>query len=119
MAATVFLVDVKTSSSAAPGFRPVLFAIFVSVMTLLAYMPAPACALPGGAGQEAAPAVEAPATETPFDRQGMWVWYVERSEGGNVDRILARAKRAGIGTLYVKSASLPARAYEIDPGPAP
>ncbi len=103
MAATVFPVDVKNSSSAAPGFRPVLFAISVSLMALLAYMPAPACALPGGAGQEADPVTEAPPADTPFDRQGMWVWYVERSEGGNVGRILARARRAGIGTLYVKS----------------
>ena len=30
---------------------------------------------------------------TPFDRQGMWVWYVERSEGGSVPAIAARAKR--------------------------
>jgi hypothetical protein len=33
----------------------------------------------------------------------MWIWYVERSEGGNVSRILARARRAGIGTLYIKA----------------
>ncbi len=40
---------------------------------------------------------------TPFDRQGMWIWYVDHSEGGNVSRIVARAKQDGIGTLYVKS----------------
>jgi hypothetical protein len=33
----------------------------------------------------------------------MWIWYVSRSEGGSVPRIAARARRAGIGTLYVKA----------------
>jgi len=69
------------------------------VMALIAYMSAPACALPGGTGQALAP----PSEDAPFDRQGMWVWYVDRSEGGNVGQIVARAERAGIGTLYVKS----------------
>ncbi len=47
---------------------------------------------------------EAPAvSNTPFDRQGMWVWYVERSDGGSVPAIVAQAKRAGIGTVYIKA----------------
>ena len=33
----------------------------------------------------------------------MWIWYVSRSEGGSVGRIAARAKRAEIGTLYIKA----------------
>lgn len=33
----------------------------------------------------------------------MWIWYVDHSEGGKVSRIVARAKRDGIDTLYVKS----------------
>ena len=49
------------------------------------------------------PPAEAPSGATPFDRQGMWIWYVERSEGGNIGRIVARADRSGIGTLYVKA----------------
>ncbi|HEY5814757.1 MAG TPA: peptidoglycan-binding domain-containing protein [Solirubrobacterales bacterium] len=44
-----------------------------------------------------------PAKRTPFDRHGMWIWYVDRSEGGSIDRIVARARQAGIGTLYIKS----------------
>jgi hypothetical protein len=32
----------------------------------------------------------------------MWIWYVDRSEGGSIPRIVARANRAGIGTVYVK-----------------
>jgi hypothetical protein len=33
----------------------------------------------------------------------MWIWYVSRSEGGSIPRIVARARRAGVGTLYVKA----------------
>ncbi len=92
----------KTSRTAATGFRSALFSLLL-LMTLSAYMSAPACAIPGGAGLVDDPAPEAPAGETPFDRQGMWIWYVSRSEGGDVGRIVSRARRAGIGTLYVKS----------------
>jgi peptidoglycan hydrolase-like protein with peptidoglycan-binding domain len=54
----------------------------------------------GGAGQvEEAPVLR----NTPFDRQGMWIWYVSKSEGGSVPAMIARAKRNGIGTVYVKS----------------
>ncbi|MDX6625379.1 MAG: hypothetical protein QOE56_368 [Solirubrobacterales bacterium] len=54
----------------------------------------------GGAGQvEEAPVL----SNTPFDRQGMWIWYVSHSEGGSVPAIIARAKANGIGTVYVKS----------------
>jgi hypothetical protein len=33
----------------------------------------------------------------------MWVWYVDRSEDGDLGRIVSRAKRSGIGTVYVKA----------------
>jgi hypothetical protein len=76
----------------------VLLAV-LTVTATLAQLPS-AAAETGGAGQvEEAPAL----SNTPFDRQGMWVWYVERSEGGSVPAIAARAKRAGIGTVYIKA----------------
>jgi hypothetical protein len=53
----------------------------------------------GGAGLGTSPGAGA----TPFDRQGMWIWYVSHSERGNVAAIIARAKRNRIGTVYVKS----------------
>jgi hypothetical protein len=96
----VFAVDVKAKLPAAAGSRLALFAIF-PLMALFAYMPAPARAATGGAGQLASPAGSPGGT--PFDRQGMWVWYVDRSEGGSIPRIVSRAKAAGLGTLYVKS----------------
>jgi peptidoglycan hydrolase-like protein with peptidoglycan-binding domain len=57
-------------------------------------------AAPGGAEQGVGPPV---AGGLPFDRHGMWIWYVDRSDGGSVGRMIARAKRAGIGTLYIKA----------------
>ena len=91
-------VAVKARSTSAPGLRLVLLAVLL-VMALMADTPV-APAAPGGAGQDLAPA---PTGRTPFDRHGMWIWYVDRSEAGDIGRIVARAKRAGIGTLYVKS----------------
>ncbi len=55
-----------------------------------------AAAVPGGAGQ-------APLGDSPFDRQGMWIWYVDRSDGGSTDRIIARANSHGVGAVYVKA----------------
>jgi Putative peptidoglycan binding domain len=97
--ATVLNVELRTSSTPAPGLRLVLLAILF-VMALMADTRI-ASAAPGGAGQDVAPP---PAGgETPFDRQGMWIWYVDRSDGGSVGRIVAHARRAGIGTLYIKA----------------
>jgi hypothetical protein len=96
--ATVFEVEVRTSSITAPGLRLVLLAIlFVMALTADTRI---ASAAPGGADGIAAPAA---AANTPFDRHGMWIWYVDRSEGGSAGRIVARARRAGIGTLYIKA----------------
>ena len=90
---------VKSASSTVTVPRWALLAVF-SAMALLA--PLPAAAAPGGAGQELEPPPAA-SGDTPFDRHGMWIWYVDRSEGGSVPGILARARRAGIGTLYIKA----------------
>jgi hypothetical protein len=103
MVATVFPVDVKNSSFAAPGIRQALFAVTLVSMALFAYISAPACAVPGGAGEASNPSTEVIAGSTPFDRQGMWIWYVDHSEGGDIGRIVSRADRAGIGTVYVKA----------------
>ena len=71
----------------------------LTVIALTAQLPS-AAAETGGAGQvEEAPVV----SNAPFDRQGMWVWYVDRSNGGSIPAIVAQAKRAGIGTVYVKA----------------
>ena len=93
-------------------------------LALLAIVPALAAAATGGAGQEPGAAAretggaggeveEAPVEQAPplgntaFDRQGMWIWYVSQSDGGSIGSIVARAKRFGIGTVYVKAGDGP------------
>ena len=88
----------RTSSTPASGLRLVLLAIlFVMALTADTRI---ASAAPGGAEQVAPPPA---AGDTPFDRPGMWIWYVDRSDGGSIGQMLGRARRAGIGTVYVKS----------------
>jgi hypothetical protein len=43
------------------------------------------------------------AEASPFDKPGMWIWYVDSSEGGDLGKIIKRAKRAEIETVYIKS----------------
>ncbi len=81
------------------GSRPILLAIF-TVLALFCTVPIGAAST-GGAGQVTDVPPESGAT--PFDRQGMWIWYVDRSDGGDLARIVARADRFGIGTLYIKA----------------
>jgi len=63
---------------------------------------------PGSAGAETGGAGEVESggnvSNTAFDRQGMWVWYVSHSEGGSIAAIVARAKRNDVGTVYIKAA---------------
>jgi Putative peptidoglycan binding domain len=72
----------------------------LAVVVALVLTPTAASAETGGAGQ-----VESGGnvSNTAFDRQGMWVWYVSHSEGGSIRAIVARAKRNDIGTVYVKA----------------
>jgi len=39
-----------------------------------------------------------------FDGNGMWIWYLSRSEGGDPEAIARRAADAGVRTIFVKSA---------------
>lgn len=40
---------------------------------------------------------------TAFDGQGIWIWYVSQSDGGNLAAIATQAKAAQVSTLFVKS----------------
>lgn len=46
-------------------------------------------------GRNAVPAV--------FAGTSAWIWKLDQAEGGNVDAIIAKAKHAGLSTLFVKS----------------
>jgi hypothetical protein len=43
------------------------------------------------------------AAGTGFAGQGMWIWYMSRSDGGSVAAIAAQAHAAGVSTVFVKS----------------
>jgi hypothetical protein len=61
--------------------------------TLLAVAAAALClALPGSASANA------------VDSDGMWIWYVSRSSGGAVSRIVTKANKHHVGTVVIKAA---------------
>ena len=39
-----------------------------------------------------------------FGDDGMWIWQLEKVEGGDADAIVARARTAGVEAVYVKAA---------------
>jgi Putative peptidoglycan binding domain len=84
---------------------PAILGALAVLGTTAALGPAAASAAETG-GADGVPGAEpAPVlSNTPFDRHGMWIWYVSRSEGGSIPAIIARARRHGIGTVYVKAA---------------
>jgi hypothetical protein len=49
------------------------------------------------------PVPQAKLSGTVFDGNGMWIWYVDKSEAGNLDAIAARANAAGVKTVFIKS----------------
>jgi hypothetical protein len=51
---------------------------------------------PGGGSSSVGPSA--------FDGNGMWIWYLAKSEGGSPTAIAAQAKAHGVRTIYVKSA---------------
>src|SRR3954470_3790661 len=44
------------------------------------------------------------ASAAAVDGDGMWIWYVNRSNGGNLDAIQAKAQKHNVRTVYVKAA---------------
>jgi len=46
-------------------------------------------------------------TGTAFDGQGMWIWYVSKSNGGEVASIAEQAQADGVSTVFVKSSDGP------------
>lgn len=50
-----------------------------------------------------APSPSTTPSGTAFDGQGMWIWYISKSDGGSIPAIAAQAHAAGVTTLFVKS----------------
>jgi peptidoglycan hydrolase-like protein with peptidoglycan-binding domain len=51
----------------------------------------------------APPPTAVAATGTAFEGQGMWIWYMSKSNGGSIASIAAQAHAAGVTTVFVKS----------------
>jgi hypothetical protein len=76
-----------------------------AIVAALALLPAHA-----GAAKLPAPTIpppikvpDAPPAGSPFEGDGMWIWYTSRSSGGSPDAIAARALASGIETVFIKS----------------
>ena len=71
----------RVRSTSVPGSRLALLAILS--LLAIATMPPAASAETGGAGEIAEPPAGSrpPAGSSPFDRQGMWIWYVSTLRG--------------------------------------
>src|SRR3954468_14473498 len=50
-----------------------------------------------------APAPAAAPAATALDGNGMWIWYVSKSSGGDPQAIVAQARTQGISTVFIKS----------------
>jgi len=85
----------KVVAPSLPRRRGVLACCAAAVALLLCAAPASAQVSPEPPGE--------PVGNTAFDNPGMWIWYVSRSHGGDLTRIIRRARRSGIGTVYIKS----------------
>ena len=72
----------------------------LALLLVLLALPTAARAETGGAGTFENPGV---GRHSPFVRQGMWIWYVDQSQGGSVPAILRTAHSHGIGTVYIKA----------------
>jgi hypothetical protein len=44
-----------------------------------------------------------PPSGTAFDGSGMWIWYLSKANGGDLNAVVEQAKAHGISTVFVKS----------------
>lgn len=51
--------------------------------------------------------IEPAPSGTAFDGQGMWIWYLSKSDGGNLAELAEQAHAAGVTTVFVKSSDGP------------
>jgi peptidoglycan hydrolase-like protein with peptidoglycan-binding domain len=47
--------------------------------------------------------VSSAVTGTAFEGQGMWIWYLSKSDGGSIPALVAQAHAAGVTTVFIKS----------------
>lgn len=87
---------------AGPQRRPRALAARCAV-GLIAALAAALVIAPFAASEDGAAPGSGTASASGFDAQGMWIWYVSRSHGGDIAQIIGRAKRSRVGTVYIKA----------------
>ena len=101
--------DTRTPADSRRARRGVVALLAFGV--LAAAVPAGASAQTTGGGSEPTggtpPATVAPqpsgSPDPAFRGHGMWIWQLPRVYGGSVSRIVAKARRHGVTTLFLKS----------------
>ena len=82
--------------------RPHAVLLALLALVLLPCAAAQAAPKPPPVPPVLAPPLADPATA--FDGDGMWIWQIEETEGGDLERIAARARSAGLRFVVVKAA---------------
>ena len=78
-----------------------------AVLVVALAAPAQAKELPAPTIPPPIKAPEPAPVSSPFEGDGMWIWYVSRSSGGTAKAIAARAEASGIETVFIKSSDGP------------
>lgn len=84
-----------------PSRRRRLSAVAIAILASVIAFPAGGVASDGGTG--GSHGSHRARAANPYRGDGMWIWYVSRSSGGNLDRIADKAHHRGIETVYIKS----------------
>ena len=94
------------------GAKPVALWVLVSVLALvasgLAVSRVKVLGFSLGLGLLAGPSDDAEVLSLPWELpygKGMWMWQPEKSDGGDVETILTRAKEVGLTHIYVRTGS--------------
>jgi hypothetical protein len=74
---------------------------WIAALAALAFALAPAVA--HSAAQQQPPTAPTLADGSAFRGDGMWIWYVSRAQGGDPERIAARARSRGVDTVFIKA----------------
>jgi hypothetical protein len=83
--------------------RALALAALTVAVSLLSFAPASAGAQAPGSPPSGPLVAGAPASVSAFDGDGMWIWLMTRSEGGNAARIADRARRSGLDLVILKA----------------
>jgi hypothetical protein len=91
------------STNPRPGGRPSAVAIAILLAAAIALLAAGGAAAASDGGTSASHGSQRGGSANPYRGDGMWIWYVSRSSGGDLGRIARKAHRGGIETVYIKS----------------